>query len=422
MTKDTFLLLAATLALSGCLIGPEVEREEKDDYGALYPFPQAKTFNGTIKPSNRTQIRLNGDIEEKYREYKNKYLAKTDKGRRYIKATGTNESAAAATISEAHGYGMIIFALMAGHDKDAKTIFDGMNTFRKAHRSRINNDLMSWTVFTEDLDAEAGMAKNQNTSATDGDLDISYALLLAYKQWGDAKYLSEARTLIDAIKKSNIHGACMRTALGDWNTWNWGSSSVVTDRNTSRSSDWMMGHFRAFAAATNDNFWLEVADTAYSVLRQVSNQNTGLVSCFINGIPPRPDPNAGGTGEQNGQHYWSNACRVPWRLATDYAHYSTPEAKEQIDKISAWLRSSTRENTGSIKQGYQLDGTPISNNSASPMYTAPFAAGMIANTNNQTFLNDLYASVRQTNAGEAYNAAIQLLCMLLISGNWWPPY
>ena len=48
------------------------------------------------------------------------------------------------TVSEAHGYGMLIAASMAEYDSEAKEIFDGMYNYYKAHLSEIGPNLMAW--------------------------------------------------------------------------------------------------------------------------------------------------------------------------------------------------------------------------------------------------------------------------------------
>src|SRR6185503_14700054 len=107
-------------------------------------------------------------------------------------------------VSEGQGYGMIITAYMAGHDPDAKIYFDGLYQFYKAHPSIHNPYLMAWNQITGCIDDPAG----GNDGATDGDLDIAYALLLADKQWGSTgaiNYFSEAVNVINAIKANDMN-------------------------------------------------------------------------------------------------------------------------------------------------------------------------------------------------------------------------
>ena len=385
-------------------------------------FAQTQT---PIKP-NRTQEQLDTDLRTVYSDYKSRFLRTTSSGNRFIDARGTGpDGARCTTQSEAHGYGMMVFAL-ATWDSESKAIFDGMNQLRKAHPSTGDARLMSWVVFpqhannTQPSQTPAGPhngTPGRRASATDGDLDMAYALLLAHTRWGDQLYLDDARRIIAGIKESNMHLQTHRTNLGDW--------SAGRDGLCTRPSDWMPGHFRAFYKATDDNFWLRAADTVYALLGQLSahNSGTGLVPDFAVGRPIAPDPRGCGADENNQFiNYSFNACRVPWRLATDWIHHEIPAAKAQIDRISTWLRGATGSNPENIRDGYQLNGTAIGGNWRAGMpFIAPFAAGMTADPANQQFLNATWNVMRNDRTG-SYGAAIQLLCMFLISGNWQAPF
>src|SRR5690606_3194091 len=102
-----------------------------------------------------------------------------------------------------------------------------------AYKSSGNRHLMGWVV------ADDKVAQGYFGSATDGDLDIAYSLLLAYKQWGTSgsiNYLTEAkRMIIKGIRTSYITKD-YRLNLGDW------KNETSTD---TRPSDWMSAHFKA---------------------------------------------------------------------------------------------------------------------------------------------------------------------------------
>lgn len=370
------------------------------------PFPQELTFGKCIKPNNVDQKELNAEIQKRYDAYKAHYL-RSEHGYSYIEAGGNGEGGdTAKTISEAHGYGMIITVLMAGHDRDAKVTFDEMNALRKQHPSKTNSSLMSWTVYTP------GTASHPQDAATDGDFDNAYALLLAYDQWGDQAYLDDAKHLLAAIKESEMGKLTHRTLLGDWD-----SSSHQTN---TRSSDWMTAHMRAFYTATDDGFWLQAASTVYFLVNEVADKTTGLVPCFITGSPAVPDPTGGGTGEDYADTYYYNAARFPWRIAADYAHHGTPEAKQAIDTISNWVKGKY-PSPADIRSGYELNGNTLDTSLFDLVFVAPFAAGMIANSANQNYLNNLWAIIAHTDTDSAYSEALRILSILLISGNWWAP-
>ncbi|MGG4397493.1 glycosyl hydrolase family 8 [Paenibacillus thiaminolyticus] len=56
-------------------------------------------------------------------------------------------------------------------------------------------------------------------AATDGDMDMAYALLLADKQWGSSSginYRAEAVNLINAIMQSEVNKQAWHLKHGDW--------------------------------------------------------------------------------------------------------------------------------------------------------------------------------------------------------------
>lgn len=374
------------------------------------PFPQSLSFPDCGKPEGISQAQLNADVLAFYRYYRERYFRPSGGGASavgwFIDRPDNYQGGNYMTISEAHGYGMIILALMAGHDPEARERFDGFCAFFDRHRSRSNSELMSWVVPVD----EGPLA---NDSATDGDMDIAYALLLAHDQWGSTgavDYLGKARTLINkGLKASNL-GPTYRTLLGDW------------DKNglNTRSSDWMTGHFQAYYQATGDAVWLRARAAAYGLIADLTRSHapaTGLMPDFVVGDPPRPAPSEFLERPHDGAYSW-NACRVPLRLAADLAHTGSEEARAALLKTSRWLRETTGGDPEAIQAGYALDGTPLAANSSSA-FTAPFLAGCMVDPEAGEYLAQGWKSLGRP--GQYYPDALTLLSMLLISGNWWAP-
>lgn len=377
-----------------------------------YPFPQAIHYSGCIKPSNATQDQMNQAVTALYKNSYKKYLTASKKtaGGYYINAKGTGSGNSAITVSEAHGYGMVIMPIMAGFDDSAHVYFDGLFKFFNDHRSNIDSKLMAWEV----LDGEV----SDNNSATDGDLDIAYGLVLAYHQWGTSvggtiDYLAEAKKVLTGIKSSDMSTKTYRTVLGDW---------CSSDLDT-RSSDWMPDHFRAFVKITSDTFWTKASTTVYSMISSITakySPQTGLLPDFVTADPPAPDPDGGGTGESNADKYFYNSCRDPWRIACDYALYTTPEAKTMLTKLTGWARTATNNDPAKLKNGYALDGTAFGTGN-DICFIAPMTAGAIADSANQTFLNNGWTAITKTPGSDVYACALNLLSMLVITGNYWLP-
>lgn len=373
-------------------------------FSQSFSFPQASNYAGTIKPDHRTQDQLNSDVVSYYNSWKSNYLAQSSKTSNgyYVNTDGETDGI---TASEAHGYGMIITALMAGYDSNSKSYFDGLYNFYMDHPSNIDDDLMCWTVTSSET--------SNSTAATDGDMDIAYSLLLAHYQWGSngsIDYLFEAKRVIAAIKRSEMGSWSKRTLLGDWDS----------DEYSTRTSDWMAGHMRAYADATGDSFWDEAADTIYSLIKQVRNSNTGLLPDFVEGQYAKPASPNFLEGSNDGNYYW-NACRDPWRIATDYAHFGTADAKEQLMKMLDFVISDCNGNPEDIANGYTLEGYGLNTQwSAMGAFMSPFVSAAIVDSKYQNFLNDGWDAMRSSNDGYFSNS-ITLLNMLLVSGNWWLP-
>jgi endo-1,4-beta-D-glucanase Y len=374
------------------------------------------------------------DVRDAYNRYRTHL--RTNGTFSWINAQGTGVSAGAATISEAHGYGMMIFALMAGTNGDERAIFDRMNNLRRAMPSTGNSGLMSWTAFPG---TNNGInTNNRSANATDGCLDMAYALLLADTQWGSnpasghaQNYLQQAQELIGAIRAANMHQDIHRTTLGDWQRGGSGLQEART--TTTRTSDWRPAHFRAFARATNQQFWTDAANMVYTMLArtQVSNATTGLMPDFVIGNPARAvsQANAGPeslvTGEHNQWNYSMNACRVPWQLAIDYAHHGTAAAKTQLTRITNTVNSlsggNRQPNNINAGNALTLGGQRVgSGNWTGMSWMGPFASAMAAAGDIQ-FLNNTFSVLATTTNAPVYDLAIQLLNMILLTGNHWAP-
>ncbi|HSV88313.1 MAG TPA: glycosyl hydrolase family 8 [Bacteroidales bacterium] len=376
------------------------------------PFPQAIIFNDAIKPD--LQNDLNAEVAAYYDYWKSRYLKPGVyiPNTFFVQGENTGGSITDKGTSEGHGWGMIITALMAGHDPDAKKYFDGLVRMYNATRSKHNPYLMAWLITAKE---DAG---GNRSSATDGDFDVAYGLLLAHEQWGsdgEFNYLEKAIDMItNGIKVSLIDTESRRLRMGDAPTMPVGT----------RSSDWMAGHLRAFYHYTGEKIFLEAVDTIYSMIEQITRNfspHTGLMPDFVAGFPAGPAGPEFLETEYDGTFNW-NACRFPLRLAVEFAHHGTPQARDHLNKMLAWLQPATGNNVANVRPGYFLTGEPIPGRDyyTSMAYTAPFVAASIAGAHHQQWLNEGWNHIKNVKISY-YPDTINLLSMLLISGNWWAP-
>ena len=406
------------------------------------PFPQHRTYvGGGLRPTNYTQAQQDQDVRNFYLHWKSQYLVKVGSNYRVAMA-GKNTPATAelrgTTTSESQGYGMMIIALMAGYDANARTYFDGLWRFAKANPSDIDPRLMGF-LWPPEPDA--------NNSAFDGDVDMAYGLLLASRQWGNAgkiNYAAQAKSVLAGALASTVGPQSRLPELGDWVDST--DDTGLFNQYTPRPSDFMPAHFRTFARATGNTAWnqvLRASQNAVTSLQTNFAPATGLVPDFAAPTSAtnrtlRPAPvtvqEPGGEPQflegPNDDAYSYNSMRVPWRIGTDAllsgatVGGSPNPSWNQAKKISNWIRTETGGDPTEIVAGYELNGTPISGvDYFSSGFAAPFAvAATVAGrtTANQKWLNALYKLLR-THHEDYFEDSVTLLSLILITGNYWDP-
>jgi len=392
-----------------------------------YPFPQNKSyFEGTVKPAKDPTTKQEKAITHFYNMWKNAYVRHdcADAEQYYVLNDEGNVKGKGTTIcvSEGQGYGMQIVVLMAGYDKDAQTIFDGMYEFADAHPSTKSPFLMSWSILKGCITNTYGL--NQ-TSATDGDLDIALSLLMADNQWGSngkINYRAAALNIVSAILKHEVNSKEHTILLSDANV------EGDYDFNDIRSSDFMPAHLRVFNKFYPNDEWTKVIDKMYQVFGSIQNEyskKTGLLPDFIiyrNG-KYAPAKRNYMESRHDGAYYY-NACRVPFRVAVDYLIYGEPRAKKLLNPISDWIQRRTSKNPDKMWAGYNLDGSPIRGHDYTvPAFLCPFAIGSMLDKKNQQWVNDCWDYINDFEFKDYlyFDNTLQMLSMLLLTGNYWLP-
>lgn len=364
---------------------------------------------GTLRPS--VSQATQDQVLQKYYDFWKKNFLTTKCG------SGTyavlSKDADHAFVAEGEGYGMTIAAMMAEKDPQARSIVDGIVKFVKAHPSVNNKDLHA-----AEQDSSC-KSVNGSDSATDGDLEIAYGLLIADKKWGSGgsvDYKAEAVRIINAIKKSEVNNSTKFTLLGDW-------GNDAQYKNSSRSSDWMPGHLRGYATATGDSFWDGVrtrSETAVSQLQSQYAPNTGLLPDFVvsTNSTPKPAPSGFLEGPNDGKYSW-NACRDPWRLGVDAITAPGSAASGQVRKMNTWIQSATGGDPSKIQSGYSLSGSKTESGQH-PCFTAPFAVAAMASPGSQAWLDKLWAQIAafSPDASDYYGTGITVQVLLILTGNY----
>lgn len=321
-----------------------------------------------------------------------------------------------ATVSEGMGYGLLITVVMAGHDPEAQTLFNGLLRTargRPAHAWISNGHpeaayLMEWRLASDMGSAGDGW------NATDGDLDMALALLMADRQWGSAgevDYRREALASIDALKSINF------AASGE---------PRGPQRANSRTSDHMVGHFRSFRAATGDAFWGRAVDRCLTLIEAIVADYSPLIGLqpgfIVDCDTPAPSPSPGWLIESAWEgDYDANATRNPWRWGTDCVFSGDPRWTQVVDRTVRFLKTDCGGDPFSLAGMYRLNGTAIGGRYFAESVAGPLMVGCLLHADHQGLLDTLWAAHASHFTTDYYDSELQLLPMLVAAGHWWVP-
>jgi endo-1,4-beta-D-glucanase Y len=350
-------------------------------FGQSRPFPQNVDY-----PYGYQAAGISADtVRAMYERWKSEYIRECNGMYRVRCTDDTSE-----TRSEGMGYGMLLSAYFGD-----KGVFDSLFAFYKSKRTSQAYNLMAWQV-------TCGGITDQG-SATDGDLDVAFALLVADDQWwGD--YLEEADSIL-SILKEHYFVTC-GSDIYTMKPGGWFGGCNLTD-----ISYYTPAYFEAFGDQTGDPFWYDVIDGAYIILDNGTNSSTGLVRDW------QTWDGSAVSGWDSTYSY--DACRVPWRMALDYIWNGNADAEFWCSDISDFANSI---GASSIVDGYYLDGTPSGSNNSSS-FVGGFAVGAMCHSQEMVddFTSHLLSRDGRPGEDRYFNFSLRCLYMLVLTGNFWQP-
>lgn len=361
-----------------------------------------------------------------YENWKSRYVVQntyvTDETQYYVYYSDekySGGSSVAVTVSEAHGYGMLITASMAAYDDEAQELFDGMVRYYLAHRSDIGPNLMAWQ---QSDNGKALVEEEGSDSATDGDMDIAYALLLADEVWGsngDFAYRQMAEDVMDDIMKYEVNHTTWTLNLGDWAYWEEPGSQYY---GATRASDFIMQYMPVFAEVTGDDNWMNVYQSTYAIIdSMVEAYGTGLLPDFLipdgsGGYQPAPENYL---EDVTDGRYAYNSCRTPWRIGMDYLIHENATAKKCVDAMNAFITKQTGSDPWKIMAGYTLDGQPTETYN-DLCFTVPFLIAAKCGSDT-AWENAVRECVLEYGDDVYYGDTIKMLCLIVDADAWIVP-
>jgi len=352
-------------------------------FGQLRPFPQNVDY-----PYGYQDTTISSDtVRAMYERWKSNYIRECNGMYRVRFTDDTTE-----TRSEGMGYGMLLSAYFG-----EQGVFDSLFAFYKSKRTSQAYNLMAWQV-------TCGGITDQG-SATDGDLDVVFALLVADDQWpGD--YLIEADSILTILQDYYFV-----TCGGGGGTYTMKPGGQFGGCDLTDISYYTPGYFEAFAEQTYDGFWYDVVDDSYVILNNGANSSTGLVRNW------QTWDGSAVSGWDSTYSY--DACRVPWRMTLDYIWNGNFDAALWCSDISDFANGIGASN---IVDGYYLDGTPYGSNNSSA-FVGGFAVGAMCHSQEMVdnFASRLLSRDGLPGEDRYFNFSLRCLYMLVLTGNFWEP-
>jgi endoglucanase len=349
---------------------------------AKYPFPQNVIYPFGVLPTKKDA--LTTFLKTWYGNWKSKYLQECSGNVR------PGVDPLSKSLVEAQGFSMVAVAYMG--DKD---VFDKLYAYYKAKCTTSGCGLMGWKQTCSGFEDQG--------SATDGDVDVASALVVASWQWPGGGYDEKAKSVIANLSKVVVKctgGYALAGGCSGGSAW---GGCDVTD-----ISYYEPAFFRYFAKLSGDTMWSALADFTHTIRDNGANAATGLVPDWqsVSGSP--------GPSGRNG-YYGFDALRAPYKQTLDYLWNGNAKALAWCKKISDWAYGF---GVSKIKDGFQLNGTLQGNyhNMASVG-----SLGVAAMANTQQVVNAFADECTKLKDESWYCGYLGNLYLLALSGNMWNP-
>ncbi len=249
------------------------------------------------------------------------------------------------TVSEGQAYALLMAVVL-----DDRQTFDRVLNWTTTHLSRFQkfgDHLLAWH-----WEVEKGVT--DWNSASDAEVDMALALILAHARWEDETYRKQAVLLLQDILKleTEVIGTARYLMPGNWRL-----GKKIHPLNPSYFSP---AHFRLFYLVTKDDRWLELLESSYAFLQQLSSQETisiqaGLVPDWI-GIDVEGRLHV---IEGFSAHTTWDAVRMPWRVALDIMWVQENCGLDYLHAVEEFWMEEWKSRAGQFFLEYQLSGEPI---------------------------------------------------------------
>jgi len=346
-----------------------------------FPFPQNSDYDGNgITLTDKTSAATS--LKSAFKHYYDTFYNESGNYAGIRSNAGSSEY-----FSEGVGYGMLMMVYFSDNTKSYQGEFDKLWAFYQA--SADANGLMNWKI--GNLDPSLASNIWGKGAATDAEMDVAAALILAARQFGNNAYNDAAATLLANVRKYEFETNGLHKPGDSWNDKK--NPSYVTP-----------AYYELFKSVDTDGaaFWDMALDVNYELLETNSAENsTGLFDNWSN---------ASGTGLDG--YYGYDASRTPWRLAQAYYWYGQTRAYTLLNKLGTWANGkSATAVSGSIQRNGTFGGDHNST------FVATLMTSLVTSPTHQTKLDQYWKEAVALGNENYFNQSLKVLCGLAVSGN-----
>lgn len=259
------------------------------------------------------------------------------------------------TTSEAQSYTM----LRAVWQNDP-SVFTATWRWTADHLQR-NDKLFSW------LYGPSGVvtAQNGQNTASDADINIALALVLASGRWHNEDYLRSATAIIPAIWNEEVITVQSKPYLTADNLEKRSDTPLLNPSYFSPAA------YRIFASIDPDHAWIELADQSYATLQAASQSRLGSPASA--NLPPDWVAINRQTGKlqapassAHDTNFGFDAFRTIWQSALDWQWDQPAAAKNTLASFSSLIDHWNHQHK--LYAIYTHDGKPAVNYSSIALY------------------------------------------------------
>ena len=378
---------------------------------------------GSIKPTGGRR-ELDAVVKAAYDKWKAAYVMAACDGYVVKTASGT-------TSSSALGNGMIITAMMAGHDPQAQTIFDGMFAVGRKFPSglsvsvpakhgigpRPGNEYLAraYAVGANCSRVQRGRLGPGRRPPLRLRADPGRQAVGLDRQGQLPRRGEEDRQRHQALRHEPAEADRPRR-LGV------AARRGHVDHGGHAPNYFMVGYFHAYAKASGDMYWMQAVDAVQTPIADVQTRFSAHDRPAA-AVPGRRHEPAGRHLPARRQRAATTsaapAC-IPLWLASDYIGSGDMRSKAALTKITDWLKTKTGGDATKIVDGYRLNGDAIGT-TGTMAFVAPFGAIAIFDAANQAWLDSIWKLMSAAPTASQAADTANLLGMLMVTGNWWQP-